>query len=347
METFTLPAHLEKFAGKAVPAPAKMMTAKGTAPLQPKDLITCVYAMTLEEDENLSKTALKSLEDFPETILNTAVSGGLHQAVMDCLVKTTKHQTIVEAITLHPNIANETLCHLAETGTTRVIDIIANNQTRLIKCPAILDSLGKNSLTSSAVIDRLLTFLEQQGVISTENVSEPELSVEEFIAQEGQFDVPEGLEFPTDLIDDLKEELPEEEVKNLFAKILSMSVMEKIKLAIKGNKEARSILVRDPNKLVSTAVVKSPKIGDNEVVSIVQSKTVSDQVLRNIYKKKEWRKIYKVQLGLASNPKTPPDIGIRMLKMLRESDLKTIEKSKSVPGAIRTTAKRMLMAKGK
>ena len=346
MEAFSLPPNLEKFAGKNLPMPAKMMTAKGTAPLQPKDLITCIYVMSLEENEDLSQTALKTLQEFPEPILKNAIDGGLHQAVLDCLAHQIKHSITIETITLHPQVADETLCYLAECGSIRVVDIISNNQTRLLKCPAILDSLGKNPLTGSAIVDRLFSFLEREGVISTEKESnEPELSVEEFIAQEGNFDVPDDLEFPDEIISDLKGEIPEEEAKNLFTKILSMNVMQKIKLAIRGNKEARTILVRDPNKLISTAVIKSPKITDNEIVGITQSKTVNDQVLRLIYKKKEWRKIYQVQMGLATNPKTPPDIGMRMLTMLRDNDIKQISKNRAVPGVIRTTAKRILMTK--
>jgi hypothetical protein len=347
MNPFVLPKHLEKFAGPSIPLPAKLMTAKGTAPLKPQDLVTCVYAMTLDADSSVVETARKTLAEFPESIMKTALEGGLAAPVLDGIARISRNEEILEVVALKTEIHDETLCFLAEKGSTRVIDIISNNQIRLLKCPAILDALGHNPLTGGAIIDRIYSFLDREGVINTKSASsEPEVSVEEFAAQLEHYDLPEDFDFPEELMEDLKEDIPDEEkAKNLFAQIINMSIMQKIKLGIKGNKEARTILIRDPNKLVSSAVINSPKIGDNEIVAIVGSRTVGDHILRRIYRKKEWRRIYKVQLGLASNPKTPFDIAVQMLKMLRVNDLAGLAKSRSVPNSVRTTAKRMLDTK--
>lgn len=346
MDPFQLPAHLEKFAAPNLAAAAKMMTAKGLAPLQPKDMVTAVVAMALDPDEAVAKAAITTLASLPENIAKTAVDGGLAAPVLDKLARHIKHQTIVEQIALHQATHDDTLCHLAENGSTRVVDIISNNQTRLLKNPKLLDALGKNSQTSQAVIDRVFSFLEREGVISiqptADAASQKEVSVEEFVASLDDFDLPEDFEFPAELSEDLKEEMSEDNVRSLYGKILSMGVVQKIKLAIKGNKEARSILVRDPNKLVSAAVIASPKITENEVIAICSSKTVSDQVLRKINAKKEWRRLYLVQLNLAQNPRTPFDVALGMLKLLRPTDLAGLSKSKSVPNAVATAAKRMI-----
>src|SRR5262245_6079009 len=141
MEPFQLPPHLEKFAGPKVAPPAKMMTAKGMAPLQPRDLMTCVYAMTLDTDPVIVETAQKTIQNYPENILKTAVDAALPVQVMDFIARQTKHQTVIEAITLHKDVHDVTLCYLAEHGSSHVIDIISNNQIRLLKNPKILDHL--------------------------------------------------------------------------------------------------------------------------------------------------------------------------------------------------------------
>ena len=84
-----------------------------------------------------------------------------------------------------------------------------------------------------------------------------------------------------------------------------MTVFQKIKLARMGNKEARGLLVRDRNKIVATAAVRSPKITENEVAGFAKARNVSDEVMRIIARNREWTRNYKVKLALATNPKCP------------------------------------------
>jgi hypothetical protein len=125
-----------------------------------------------------------------------------------------------------------------------------------------------------------------------------------------------------------------------------MGVAEKIKLALMGNKEAREILVRDPNKLVSVAVVKSPKIQESEIESIAKSRSVGEDVLREISRNKSWMKSYKVKLNLVSNAKTPLPMAMKLLTQVRDYDLKKLAKSKEISSVVANQAKRMVDAKG-
>jgi hypothetical protein len=140
-------------------------------------------------------------------------------------------------------------------------------------------------------------------------------------------------------------ELSEGEYESLYHRILEMGVAEKIKLAFLGSKEARDILVRDPNKLVAVAVVKSPKIQESEIESISKSKHVAEDVLRQIAGTKEWVKSYNIKLNLTSNPKTPLPIAMKFLAHLRELDLRRLAKSKNVSSVLATQARRLAEAK--
>jgi Domain of unknown function (DUF4388) len=140
-------------------------------------------------------------------------------------------------------------------------------------------------------------------------------------------------------------ELSEEEYESLYFKILNMGVAEKIKLAMLGNKEARSILVRDAKKMVAVAVAKSPKITISEVEAISKSRQVCDDVLRQIAATKEFMRSYSVKVNLCNNSKTPVPIAMKLLPQLREHDLRKLAKSKNIPQAIATHARRLAEAK--
>ncbi|MCX5859193.1 MAG: hypothetical protein NT056_04770, partial [Proteobacteria bacterium] len=142
------------------------------------------------------------------------------------------------------------------------------------------------------------------------------------------------IKLPQELTEESQREVTEEERKSLSVRILLMSVSEKIKLALLGNKEARTILIRDSNKMVSASVVKSPKVQDDEIVKIAQMRGVADEVLRMVASNKDWTKSYAVKKALVENPKTPVQASFRFLSLLRESDIKNIARSKNVPSAV-------------
>jgi len=137
---------------------------------------------------------------------------------------------------------------------------------------------------------------------------------------------------------------PMEEGKRLTLtqRIMKMSVAEKIKLATQGNKEARALLVRDSNKLVSVAVVRSPRVTDGEILGLANNRAAPDDVLRVIYMNREWTKMYPLKVALVKNPKTPSGIAMRFLATLRDSEVKELARNKNVPSGIQMQAKKMM-----
>ena len=125
-----------------------------------------------------------------------------------------------------------------------------------------------------------------------------------------------------------------------------MTVIQKIKLARLGGREARALLVRDRNKVVASAVILSPKISESEVAAIAQSRNVSEEVLRRICANREWLRSYAVKRALATNPKAPQVSAIKFLSHLYERDLRSIAKSRDVSAAISAQARRVLQRKG-
>jgi Domain of unknown function (DUF4388) len=141
-------------------------------------------------------------------------------------------------------------------------------------------------------------------------------------------------------------ELSEAGYESLYHQILRMGVAEKVKLAFLGNREARDILVRDANKMVALAAVRSPKIQESEIDAISKSKHVCEEVLRQIASTKEWSKLYHIKFNLASNSKTPVPIVLQFLPHLREPDLRKLAKSKNISQVVATQARRIADTKG-
>ena len=127
---------------------------------------------------------------------------------------------------------------------------------------------------------------------------------------------------------------------SLLARIQRLDVGERAKLARGGDKEARSILIKDSNRQVAMSVLANPRITVQEVEQIAASRNVSEDILREIGGNKDWCKSYTVALSLVNNPKTPIPIGLTFLNRLFTRDLRFLAKSKGVPEVIRVTAKR-------
>lgn len=138
---------------------------------------------------------------------------------------------------------------------------------------------------------------------------------------------------------------PEARTQTILQKIQKLSVSNKIHLALRGGKEIRSILLRDPSKEVVLTVLENPKLTETEIELISKSRSIPDEVLRKITKNREWMRNYNVVLGLVTNPKTPPGISVVLVNELKTRDLAILEKNKNVIEGVRATAKKILRAR--
>jgi len=133
--------------------------------------------------------------------------------------------------------------------------------------------------------------------------------------------------------------------ENALQKISHLDVKGRIQLALKGNKEERSLLIRDGTKVVALAVLEAPKLSDGEVEKFAGQKNVLEAVLRQIPLKRRFMKNYKVVRNLVSNPRTPLDLGLGLMKHLLGPDLKAISGNKEVSETVRKLALKMYKQK--
>lgn len=182
--------------------------------------------------------------------------------------------------------------------------------------------------------------------ITTENEAEKEeepLSPEELeLLNLPPIQVEEAAQFPPDLIVEPEQENSKEQRQNLYQKILKMTVPEKIHLAMLGNREARNFLIHDRNKIISMAVLRSPKISNSEILNFAQQKNTPDDIVQTISKNRIWMRNYLIKLAIVSNPKTPLSVAIKFLDHLHDKDLQALYRSKNVPSVLAQAAGRIL-----
>lgn len=132
----------------------------------------------------------------------------------------------------------------------------------------------------------------------------------------------------------------DEREDSILQRLAGMSVAQRISRAMKGTREERAILIRDPNRIVTAAVLSSPKMTDTEISGIARMGSVSEDVLRTIAANRAWLKNYSVTLGLIKNAKTPVAISMNLMSRLNDRDLRTLSTDRNVPDVLRVMARK-------
>ena len=135
-----------------------------------------------------------------------------------------------------------------------------------------------------------------------------------------------------------------ESTQTFTQRLANMGVPEKVKCAMKGTREMRAVLIRDPNRMVASAVLSCPKVNEAEVESFAKMGNVSEDILRTIGNTRAWTKSYAVTLSLVKNAKTPVAMSMTLMQRLTESDVKKLATDRNVPEALRLAARKRATA---
>jgi len=148
----------------------------------------------------------------------------------------------------------------------------------------------------------------------------------------------------TDPLASSDDEADDEERQSGRQALASMNFPQRLKTAVKGTREQRAILIRDPNKLIASSVLSSPKVSVPEVESFARMQNVSEDVLRIIAGNRAWLKSYGVVLALTKNPKTPLAMSMNLMNRLTTKDLQKLSVDRNVAEALRISARKKCVA---
>jgi hypothetical protein len=349
-----VPERLRRFADPNAPGPAKMMAARGMVPVKGGDLVLLLVQLTADGDAAVSQSATDTLAGLPEGVLLPACEADLPPAVFHEVAHrfATNDEVLARLATNHA-VADATIAKISAHCPERITEIISVNQQRLLGAPAIIEALYKNRNTRMSTADRLVELAARHGLELNIPMYE-ELKREilgQLIPEASEEPLPSDDAFSHALAQDADQDAVErdaiegtEETKEEFVplqnQIRNMNTGEKIRMALLGNAAARSILVRDPNRVVAMAAISSPTMSENEAKNAAQSREVSEDVLRYIGRKREWLRSYEIKRHLCNNPKTPLALSMTFLAHLRRNDLRALSRSRGIPSPLKQAAKR-------
>lgn len=379
----------------SAPQRAKLAAASGLLPLPQSDLLEVLVALRESDDSELAEAATSTLSSqSPEDLLTAASNEATSAAVLDYVaISTLADRKIHEAVLLNKNTSDQAVANLASsTSDASLLDLIATNQTRLVRFPAIIEAILANSDRSTEAERRAretkreffekergaqqiaqelrargkaaaAEFFESADLSETLSVADAWLLAEHIEVSDADLD---NSWLPTERYEELAAETPEEHAANfkrmleferielgeipvervsLIRRLMFMNARDRMKMAMKGDREARGILIRDSNKVVAAAVINNPRINDQEVENISAMRTVSDEVLRLISLNRNWARSYPIIHNLVRNPRTPIPTVIGTLPRIRTKDLHQLSLNRNVSEAVRRQALRLSQAR--
>jgi hypothetical protein len=341
----------------------RLTAARGAFPLPLQDLVYTQICLLNDEMPAVVQAATESLGQLTDdTLLSVMRDPACDPIVIDHFARAGRLLGgALEAAIAHPAILDGTLEALAASAPAETLNLIVTNEVRLIKTPRLLEVLRGNKQLSGDNRRRLVElerdFIGKEQlkvrapvaevVPPAEAVPSPSAELPEGAAAEGEVPPADDAAAVPPPLTEEEERQYEEQLRKTpaFQKIMKLNVAERLQLAMKGSTEERAILIRDTAKMVAHAVIKSPKLSDNEVTLFAAMRNIHEEILRVIASRKDWTKTYATVHALVRNPKTPPGLSLQFLARLGNRDLKIVAGDKNIPELVRRQARNMFMVR--
>jgi hypothetical protein len=319
------------------PRDAQLAAARGALPLAGKDFLTVLFFLCRSSDAEIKKSAVKTLRELPATILAPLCKDEtLHPQLLELMVRARMADSdLMGAVIMHPAVNVKTLLYLARKAGPEVLERLADHQNMLYENPEIVEAIIANPAAEKALKFKL-GWQDPEAVVQSAPIQktsgEESSDVENADDEEGRSQTE---------IESLMEEADQEGMSK-YQIAMDLTVSEKIKMGMTGDKEWRSIMMKQSNKLIQGAVMKNPRISDGEVLMVAKAKTSSDDLIRIILLNKDWVKNYEIKKALLAHPKTPPPKALLFVSFLTMRDVKELAKSKQLTNIIANAIRKEL-----
>ncbi|MDQ6801455.1 MAG: hypothetical protein M3041_11510 [Acidobacteriota bacterium] len=327
--------------------------AGGYLPLPQEDLITVVALLAISADAEVAQLAHQTLKDVPlRSLLAFAANEASSPDNLSLLLRATDDASVLEALIRNRAVPDAAIVDLAGRAEPGVQEIIVINQLRILRAPEILDALLANPRVSNEARRRALETREEffDKKARLEKLAEDEIA--DFLPDDAIADLLAKAAETEDASPAPPPELNETEKRDpvkqsVFAELLAMTVGQKVQMAFKGGKTYRTILIRDRNKLVCSAVVRNPRMSESEAEQIAGMRNVDDEVLRLISSRRDWMSKYNVVIALARNPKVPIGVVVPLINRLTLRDLKMLKDDRGVSEVVRSMSRKLFQQRSK
>jgi hypothetical protein len=335
---------VEQFRQGRVPRDLRLMAAQGALPLGPADLADLLEFLLHDVDEEIRDGASVSLVGFAVGDMRAlAKDRSSPPGLLAWILAHREERDLKEFVLQNVSLADEAIEAQAATLPEELAELVVINQTRLLRRTSLLETLEQNPNLNRDQQRRLRELRESFHIGEQPPAPAPPPVVPPPEPVEAEPEPPPPATEAEAIAQYLGDDEQQDDKKiSTVQRIYRMNTAEKLIAALKGSREDRAILVRDTNRLVSSAVLGSPRLTDVEIESFAGMKSLSDEVLRKIGSHREWTKRYGVVANLVKNPRTPLAISLGLVSRLNPRDIKGLSVDRNVPEVIRKQAQKFI-----
>lgn len=299
-------------AGRARPE-QKLAICAGGVSLAPPERAEAVCVLTSDADAAIAERAKNVALSLPLAAFTAALArtDADPHLFAYCAANLKDKPGVADAMAKNPACPSSLLAQVAPHFTSSGIQLLLDNLEQLTADPHLVHALSSAATATPAQRETIRDL--QQGAMSSAELEQ--------VAEQHEPDPVKR--------------------KTLMQRLAFMTVVQRLTLALKGNREERMLLIRDPNKLVQKSVLQSPRLTEPEVESFAAMANLSAEVLRSISLNRNFIKDYTVARNLLFNPKTPLDVSLHLLPRLTATDLVKLVANKNVPDTLRSMAQKL------
>ncbi|HEV7506533.1 MAG TPA: hypothetical protein VGS07_16650 [Thermoanaerobaculia bacterium] len=319
----------------------QLLAADGVLPLPPEELIPLQVELAQGEDSEVALRAKASLRTTDVRLAGSFLERTAGNKVLAWFAEEASHPVLIEAILRRRDTPRLLLTRLARRLPPDLQELLLLRQDAIVEQPAILEALEENPEVSTYTLRRIAEYREHLLPRERTPVVRAPAAPEEMDEEELAEAIEAARELPA------LGELEPERTKLTEGQIRMLPVPARLKLTRGAPRTLRSILLRDSNVQVATSVVINNALSDQEVEQIASSRTVVEEVLILVARRRDWVGKYNIMKALVANPRTPTGTALRLVPRLVVRDLRDLGRDRNIPDAIRSTALRLYRIKQK
>lgn len=310
----------------------QLLAADGLIPVERAELLRLQVWLACSNDAEIAGRAADALGRIdPQVLANAAAE--VDPETLDTLVEVIAHPLVLEVALQRRDVLLETLHRLAAWVPPELQEILLVRQEDLRNHPELLDALESNPYLTpytTRVLHEYRDYLLPQRQVT--RVVEPEelddLTEEMMARAIGAV----AIHIPSKGDYDEATGLTENQVR-------ALPLAMRVKLAYGASKTLRNILIKDSSPQVAITALNRSAISDREIEQLCQSRSVSEEVLTEVARHREWVGKYRIMLTLVKNPRTPVNISTTLLPRVATRDLKVLGVDRNVPDSVRSRSR--------
>jgi hypothetical protein len=320
----------------------RVLAAQGILPLPISDLVSLQVRLTTDTDRFIGESARNSLAGLDARVAAGYLENEAAPEVLEYFARNRRDPQLLETILRRRDVPRRLLAEIASWLSVDLQEALLLRQDAIVEEPLILEALERNPLLSPFARRRILEYREhllpRAAPAATprpeESPFQPEAGLDAFDLEE----IEKVKELPAFGEVDRRSGLSEHQIR-------SLPVPVRLKLSRSASRTLRSILIKDVNTNVAVSTLMNSAFNEDEIEQLASSRSVIDEVLTILSKRKEWISRYNVCLNLTKNPRVPISRAVQLIARLGVRDLRILSRDRNVPDVVRNAADRLYKIK--